>query len=111
MVIELHPARERGPGRSGLFDHSPESLEALVASWGFPAYRARQVLEWAYRHQANAYSGMTNVPRGLREKLAVHAPIYESQLVKKQESEDGTVKLAGRVGGRGHQRVRADPGG
>ena len=68
-------------------------MEALVASWGFPAYRARQVLEWAYRHLANSYSGMTNVPRALREKLAVEAPIYESQLVTRQESGDGTVKL------------------
>lgn len=93
MMIELHPSRERDPGRPGLFDHSRESLEALVASWGFPAYRARQVLDWVYKHQANSYAGMANVPRKLREKLAVDAPIYESQLVTKQASEDGTVKL------------------
>ena len=92
-MIELHPIRSPALDRPGLFDHSRDSLESLFTHWGESRYRAQQVLEWVYKHGAVVYTEMTNIPRRLREKLAVEAPIYESQRVSQQDAEDGTTKL------------------
>ena len=66
-------------------------LEERVAELGEPAYRARQVWEWAARG-TSGYDAMTNVPQALRE--ALHADVPFSTLVPEteQRSRDGTVK-------------------
>jgi 23S rRNA (adenine2503-C2)-methyltransferase len=57
------------------FDLSYEELQNLIAGWGEPAFRARQVWEWMYRRLAASYEVMTNLPRPLRERLAADYPI------------------------------------
>jgi len=42
----------------------------LLAEWGEPAYRARQVWQWLYRHLATDADAMTNLPKVLRHRLA-----------------------------------------
>jgi 23S rRNA (adenine2503-C2)-methyltransferase len=64
-----------------------ERIEAL----GEPAYRSRQVWEWAARG-VDGYEGMTNLPRGLRERLARDVPFSTLALEHEAESKDGTVK-------------------
>lgn len=76
-----------------LFDLTAESLAELVLAWGEPAYRATQVLEWAYSKDARSYEDMTNLPKTLRARLAIEMPMYESQTLQRQESTDGTIKL------------------
>ncbi|HNQ23046.1 MAG TPA: 23S rRNA (adenine(2503)-C(2))-methyltransferase RlmN [Phycisphaerae bacterium] len=92
-MIEVHPDRRVPVAAKALFDHTLDSLGSLLADWNEPTYRARQVMEWVYRHGAEAYTDMTNVPRRLREKLSVAAPIFEGQILRKSDSDDGTVKL------------------
>lgn len=77
----------------GLFDHTLESLQQRLAAWDEPRYRAKQILDWVYRKGASCYDDMTDLPRALREKLAAELPIYESTIVTRQESADGTTKL------------------
>ena len=48
-------------------------LEAHLAESGQPAYRARQVWEWAARG-APGYDAMSNVPAALREGLRANVP-------------------------------------
>ena len=81
-----------GPAR-GLFDLSPTSLQELIAPWGQPGYRATQILEWVYRRGAGGYDEMTNLPKALRARLTSELPLYQSKVVRRQESRDGTVKL------------------
>ncbi len=63
------------------YDLSFEQLQAWLAQRGQPAYRAAQVFEWAYRHDARTFSEMSNLPKNLRALLAdefaigPHAPI------------------------------------
>ncbi len=76
-----------------LFDHSPDSLRALLANWGEPSFRTTQVLEWVYARRATAYSDMTNLSKRLRERLADALPIYTSRVVRQRVSRDGTNKL------------------
>jgi 23S rRNA (adenine2503-C2)-methyltransferase len=66
-------------------------LESFLADHGKPAYRARQVWEWAARGVAS-YLEMTNLPRGLREALEESVPFSTLTLVDEAHSSDGTVK-------------------
>ena len=48
-------------------------LNEALAGRGEPAFRARQVWEWAARGVAG-YDEMTNLPRALRDELAEAVP-------------------------------------
>jgi 23S rRNA (adenine2503-C2)-methyltransferase len=66
-------------------------LEETLADRGQPAFRARQVWEWAARG-ASGYEGMTNLPRPLREELAAAVPFSTLTVEDEAEARDGTVK-------------------
>jgi 23S rRNA (adenine2503-C2)-methyltransferase len=66
-------------------------VEQRVAELGEPAYRVRQVWEWAARGAAG-YDAMTNVPRSLRDALAVDIPFSTLTVERDQTARDGTVK-------------------
>ena len=63
----------------------------MSPSSGEPAYRARQVWEWAARG-ASGYDAMTNVPQALREALDADVPFSTLAPETEQRSRDGTVK-------------------
>jgi 23S rRNA (adenine2503-C2)-methyltransferase len=56
-----------------------------------PAYRTRQVWEWAARG-ATSFDEMTNLPSGMRGRLADEVPFSTLELVHEAQSADGTVK-------------------
>src|SRR3954467_13192776 len=64
-------------------------LEDALA--GEPAFRARQVWEWAARGAAG-YAEMTNVPAPLRARLAETVPFSTLTLEHEAHSKDGTLK-------------------
>jgi 23S rRNA (adenine2503-C2)-methyltransferase len=66
-------------------------LETTMADRGEPAYRTRQVWEWAARG-AEGYEAMTNVPAKLREALAESVPYSTLTVAEEQQAKDGTVK-------------------
>ncbi len=66
-------------------------LEATLAEQGEPAFRARQIWEWAARG-ATGYEEMTNVSRSLRERLVEEVPFSSLALQDEAHASDGTVK-------------------
>jgi len=66
-------------------------LEAALAEREQPAFRARQVWEWAARG-ARGYEEMTNVPAALRDALAAEVPFSSLTVEDEARSSDGTVK-------------------
>jgi len=68
-----------------------ELLDSTLAAAGEPAYRASQVWEWVARG-ACGYEEMTNLPAGLRERLAAAVPLSTLSLEAEAKSDDGTVK-------------------
>src|SRR4051794_2248875 len=66
-------------------------LESTMTDRGEPAYRTRQVWEWAARG-AESYGAMTNVPAGLRAALADSVPFSTLTVTEEQQAKDGTVK-------------------
>jgi 23S rRNA (adenine2503-C2)-methyltransferase len=68
-------------------------VEALLAEWGEPAYRSRQVYQAATRTLTADYDGMTGLPVSLRRRLAEAEPLAELRVDDVRESADGTLKL------------------
>jgi 23S rRNA (adenine2503-C2)-methyltransferase len=68
-----------------------ELLERTLAARGEPAFRARQVWEWAARG-AGGYDAMTNVPAPLRAALAEEVPFSSLTVQDEARATDGTVK-------------------
>jgi 23S rRNA (adenine2503-C2)-methyltransferase len=68
-----------------------ELLEQTLARRDEPAYRARQVWEWAARG-VPGYDGMTNVPASLRAALADEVPFTTLTVETEMHARDGTVK-------------------
>ena len=70
----------------------PEELEQYLLDLGQPKYRAKQLFSWLAGSTAD-FSGMTNLPRSLRETLEKNAYLNSPRCLRKLVSPtDGTVK-------------------
>jgi 23S rRNA (adenine2503-C2)-methyltransferase len=65
-------------------------LETTLA--GEPAYRSRQIWEWAARG-ASSYDEMTNLPAALRARLAAQVPFSTLTVEQEQLARDRTLKV------------------
>ncbi len=74
-----------------------EELETQFASWGEPAYRITQLLEWLYVRRATSWDAMKNLPKSLREKLNTAFSLQTPELIRKQGSPDTTQKFLWRL--------------
>ncbi|MBW2553825.1 MAG: 23S rRNA (adenine(2503)-C(2))-methyltransferase RlmN, partial [Deltaproteobacteria bacterium] len=68
-------------------------LEAFVASLGENRYRARQIMEWVYHHNASSFEEMTSLPKEFRTKISIASYISNPNIKKIQTSSDGTHKF------------------
>jgi len=75
-----------------LFALDPAGLTALLASWGEPAFRARQLHAWIHERRAPSFDAMTDLPAGLRRRLVAECRLGVLQIAAEQQSADGTRK-------------------
>ena len=85
-------------GPSDLAGLTPEELSTLVVELGGKAFQGRQVFRWIHRKGVTDFSAMTDVPKGVRARLADVAVISTPAIVRKDTSSDGTTKLLLRLG-------------
>ena len=76
-----------------LLDASPEELSAWVVGQGHPAYHARQVLRWVFERRAEAFAGMSDLPKALRERLEAEWTVFATRVAYHHVAPDGTDKL------------------
>ena len=69
-------------------------LEALMRDWGLSAFRARQIYRQLYINLADGPAMMTDLPIGLRERLAVETSLGGLRLVRTQEADGGMTRKA-----------------
>jgi 23S rRNA (adenine2503-C2)-methyltransferase len=67
-------------------------LAQVMADWGQPAFRARQLLKWLYKGVSD-FELMTDMARPFREDLARRAFIARLRLESRQKAQDGTRKF------------------
>jgi len=75
-----------------LLGKSPEELRTFLESLGEPAYRGAQIYHALYAERRFAFTGMTNLPAKLRERLAREAAIELPRIIRKHCSDDGTIR-------------------
>jgi 23S rRNA (adenine2503-C2)-methyltransferase len=82
-------------------DLRPADLATWCADAGEPAFRARQVLGWVHRKAVADFAGMTDVSRGLRERLAGAFRLERLRPAQIADARDGTRKLLFQLDGEG----------
>ncbi len=68
-------------------------LSGLVVELGGKPFQGRQLFRWIHKKGVTEFAAMTDLPKGLRERLASHATIGTPAIVRKDASSDGTVKF------------------
>lgn len=69
------------------------ALKTLLAEWGEPAFRAKQIFSWLHGKRVSDFAQMSNLSLALREKLEANCYINCTKIKKRLVSQvDGTVK-------------------
>lgn len=76
-----------------IYDYSLEQLQDWMKENGEPAFRGGQLFDWLYVKRVSSFEDMTNLPKGLREKLDASFQFVTLNEITRLESKDGTVKF------------------
>lgn len=79
--------------KSFAYDLTFPEWESWMKESKQPAFRAQQVMDWLYVKRVNAFDEMTNLPKGLRERLKEVFDLKPLEVLTTQVSTDGTVKF------------------
>ncbi|MBA1148064.1 23S rRNA (adenine(2503)-C(2))-methyltransferase RlmN [Ectothiorhodospiraceae bacterium WFHF3C12] len=81
-----------GAGRTNLLGLDRDGLQGFFAGMGEKPFRAKQLLQWIYQRGVYDFDAMTDLSRGLRERLSAQARIELPRAIFDQRSVDGTRK-------------------
>lgn len=73
-------------------DYNMEELKEELKEMGEKTFRAEQIFKWLYEEKVQSFDEMTNLSLPLREKLKNNYTMCNFNILKKQESKDGTIK-------------------
>ena len=73
-------------------DYNLEELKHELINLGEKPFRAEQIFKWIYQENVVSFDDMTNLSLELRDKLKKKYTLCIFNILKKQESLDGTVK-------------------
>lgn len=73
-------------------DYDLEELKKELEQLGEKPFRAEQIFKWLYQEKVKSFEEMTNLSINLRKKLDENYNICNFNILKKQESKDGTIK-------------------
>jgi 23S rRNA (adenine2503-C2)-methyltransferase len=76
-----------------LFGLSPQVLVSQLTELGWPAFRAKQVLDWVYKKGVADPERMSNLSKADRQTLAERFTFATGEVTRRQDSTDGTRKL------------------
>jgi 23S rRNA (adenine2503-C2)-methyltransferase len=83
--------------RRPILDVPHAELLAWLEAHGQPALRARQVRQWIVARRTESFEQMSDLPRGLRQELAVEFLPLGTRIERQQQAGDGTLKLLVRL--------------
>ena len=73
-------------------DYNLDELKNELKEIGEKPFRAEQIFKWIYEEKVETFDEMTNISLELREKLKSNYTLCNFNILKKQESKDGTIK-------------------
>ena len=68
------------------------ALEEAIKARGLPAFRARQIWRWVWRHGVTRFDDMTDLARPVRQDLAEAFMVSRPLVTRRMVSSDGTIK-------------------
>jgi 23S rRNA (adenine2503-C2)-methyltransferase len=74
-------------------DLTEEQLKAWTAEVGEKPFRAKQLFQWLYLHQAKTLDEMQNIPKSYKNKLENAFTIERAPIINQVSASDGTVKF------------------
>ncbi|MGB7326019.1 MAG: 23S rRNA (adenine(2503)-C(2))-methyltransferase RlmN [Rubripirellula sp.] len=83
--------------RRHLLDVSLDELKEWLVNSGQPGFRAKQIVHWVFQRRVSDFSQMSDLPKGLREKLDESFRIWVTGEAALVTSSDGTDKLLVRL--------------
>ena len=86
---------EATPGalaKTDLLGLTAEALAEAIKAEGLPAFRARQIWRWVWRHGVTEFGDMTDLGKPVRDLLASKFIISRPRVTSRQVSNDGTIK-------------------
>ncbi len=91
-IVDAPQESPPGPRLVHLLDPAAD-LAGWLAAQGQPAWRAAAIRRWLIDRRAGSFESMTDLPKGLRERLTEHFRIWTTTIAAHQRSDDGTEKL------------------
>ncbi len=88
LAITPRPASRR-QRPVGLYDLTFSQLEERLTELDAPAWRARQIYDWAYAKKVTGWDGMKNLPSALRATLTESLPFATMKPVREQVTDNG----------------------
>jgi 23S rRNA (adenine2503-C2)-methyltransferase len=85
--------------KENLLGLDPAGLERFLAAQGEKRFRARQLLQWIHQRGEGDFARMSDLARGLREKLVTLACVESPAIVGDTVASDGTRKWLLKVDG------------
>jgi 23S rRNA (adenine2503-C2)-methyltransferase len=79
--------------KKSIYSLQLQELKDWLSENGEKPFRAEQIFEWLYKKRITSFEDMSNVGKGLRDKLASHFVITTLNTAIKQTSSDGTIKF------------------
>lgn len=73
-------------------DYDLPELKKELEAMGEKPFRAEQIFKWIFQEKIKSFDEMTNISLELREKLKENYTICNFEILRKQESKDGTIK-------------------
>lgn len=85
--------KEKTPLRESIYSLLPDQLQDWLKENGEKPFRAAQIFDWLYIKRVKSFDEMSNLSKGLRDKLQQEFAFSTLNTLVKQESKDGTIKF------------------
>ena len=99
MTSEHNTTVATDPKQINLLGLTRQKMIDFFASLGEKPFRAKQVMQWIHQYGISDFDQMTNISKGLREKLKQIAIIQGPEILLQNISADGTRKWVMRMPG------------
>lgn len=76
---------------------SRSQWEGLMAQWGLPPFRGRQVFDALHRRGVRSYEAIREIPGPLRSRLSEEMLLRLPEIARREESRDGSIKYGLRL--------------
>ena len=92
MILRSKEKIRKDSKMKNIKDYNLPELKKELEAMGEKPFRAEQIFKWIFQEKIKSFDEMTNISLELREKLKENYTICNFEILRKQESKDGTIK-------------------